>query len=65
VKAASASAGCRFTSHYAIDNYDGLPKRLHRVTVAGDRPAGITGKQSYAVKGDASYYPPAVAIAAA
>jgi alpha-ketoglutarate-dependent taurine dioxygenase len=48
----------RITQHYAIDNYDGLPRRLHRVTVAGDLPFGITGKQSYAVKGDASHYTP-------
>jgi alkyl sulfatase len=49
----------RITQHYAIDNYDSLPRRLHRVTVAGDRPAGITGKQSYPVTGDASHYTPA------
>jgi len=48
----------RITQHYAIDNYDGLPRRLHRVTVAGDLPFGVTGKQSYAVKGDASHYTP-------
>ena len=48
----------RITQHYAIDNYDGLPRRLHRVTVAGDLPFGITGNQSYAVKGDASHYTP-------
>ncbi|MGD0242329.1 MAG: TauD/TfdA family dioxygenase [Streptosporangiaceae bacterium] len=51
----------RITQHYAIDNYDDLPRRLNRVTVAGDRPAGITGRQSHSVKGDASHYTPAAA----
>jgi alpha-ketoglutarate-dependent sulfate ester dioxygenase len=48
----------RITQHYAIDNYDDLPRRLNRVTVAGDIPAGIDGKQSYSVTGDASHYTP-------
>jgi alpha-ketoglutarate-dependent sulfate ester dioxygenase len=46
----------RITQHYAIDNYDDLPRRLNRVTVAGDIPVGVNGKQSYSVKGDASHY---------
>ncbi|WP_405661122.1 TauD/TfdA dioxygenase family protein [Streptomyces sp. NBC_00079] len=46
----------RITQHYAVDNYDGLPRRLHRVTVAGDVPAGIEGKESYSIEGDASHY---------
>ncbi|MCW7945284.1 taurine dioxygenase [Streptomyces hygroscopicus] len=46
----------RITQHYAIDNYDGLPRRLHRVTVAGDVPVGIEGKESYSIEGDASHY---------
>jgi taurine dioxygenase len=46
----------RITQHYAIDNYDGLPRRLHRVTVAGDVPVGIEGKESYSIAGDASHY---------
>ena len=48
----------RITQHYAIDNYDGRPRRLHRVTVAGDVPAGVSGELSYSVKGDASHYSP-------
>ncbi len=48
----------RITQHYAVDNYDDAPRRLNRVTVAGDVPAGIDGKQSYSVKGDASHYTP-------
>jgi taurine dioxygenase len=46
----------RITQHYAVDNYDGLPRRLNRVTVAGDVPVGIEGKESYAIEGDASHY---------
>ncbi|MFH8656714.1 TauD/TfdA dioxygenase family protein [Streptomyces afghaniensis] len=46
----------RITQHYAVDNYDGLPRRLHRVTVAGDIPVGIEGKESYVIEGDASHY---------
>src|ERR1700722_11475858 len=45
----------RITQHYAIDNYDDAPRRLNRVTVAGDIPVGLDGSQSYSVKGDASH----------
>ncbi len=48
----------RITQHYAIDNYDHAPRRLNRVTVAGDIPVGIDGQQSYSVNGDASHYTP-------
>jgi taurine dioxygenase len=46
----------RITQHYAVDNYDDLPRRLHRVTVAGDVPVGTSGKESYSITGDASHY---------
>ncbi|WP_406435930.1 TauD/TfdA family dioxygenase [Streptomyces sp. NBC_00631] len=46
----------RITQHYAVDNYDGAPRRLNRVTVAGDIPVGIEGKESYSIEGDASHY---------
>lgn len=46
----------RITQHYAIDNYDDQPRRLHRVTVAGDIPVGIDGATSYSIQGDASHY---------
>ncbi|MFF3420750.1 TauD/TfdA dioxygenase family protein [Streptomyces sp. NPDC002698] len=46
----------RITQHYAIDNYDGLPRRLHRVTVAGGVPVGIEGEESHSITGDASHY---------
>jgi alpha-ketoglutarate-dependent taurine dioxygenase len=48
----------RITQHYAIDNYDDLPRRLHRVTVAGDIPVGADGSRSYSLAGDASDYSP-------
>ncbi|WP_327315076.1 TauD/TfdA dioxygenase family protein [Streptomyces sp. NBC_01235] len=51
----------RITQHYAVDNYDKLPRRLHRVTVAGDVPAGIEGKESYSIEGDAAHYTPVAA----
>ncbi|MFG2132420.1 TauD/TfdA dioxygenase family protein [Streptomyces sp. NPDC048751] len=51
----------RITQHYAVDNYDGRPRRLHRVTVAGDVPVGIEGKESYSIEGDASHYTPVAA----
>ena len=35
----------RITQHYAVDNYDDAPRRLNRVTVAGDIPVGIDGSQ--------------------
>ena len=50
----------RITQHYAIDNYDDLARRLNRVTVAGDVPAGVDGERSYSIVGDASHYSPIV-----
>jgi alpha-ketoglutarate-dependent sulfate ester dioxygenase len=46
----------RITQHYAIGNYDGAPRRLHRVTVAGDVPVGVDGQPSSVITGDASRY---------
>ncbi|UMP00940.1 TauD/TfdA family dioxygenase [Amycolatopsis sp. EV170708-02-1] len=48
----------RITQHYAVDNYDDLPRRLNRVTVAGDVPVGIDGVPSDSLEGDASHYSP-------
>jgi taurine dioxygenase len=46
----------RITQHYAIDNYDDQPRRLERITIAGDVPVSIDGKQSYVITGDSSHY---------
>jgi alpha-ketoglutarate-dependent taurine dioxygenase len=46
----------RITQHYAIDNYDDQPRRLERITIAGDVPVSIDGTQSYAIRGDSSHY---------
>ncbi|MDF0529914.1 TauD/TfdA family dioxygenase [Tsukamurella sp. 8F] len=46
----------RATQHYAIDNYDDLPRLLHRVTVAGDVPVGVDGRSSRQLLGDPSDY---------
>ncbi|MEV7398609.1 TauD/TfdA family dioxygenase [Aeromicrobium sp. NPDC092404] len=46
----------RITQHYAIDNYDDQPRRLERITVAGDVPVSIDGTPSYAITGDSSHY---------
>ena len=48
----------RITQHYAVDNYDRLPRRLNRVTVAGDIPIGVNGEASRSLTGDASEYSP-------
>jgi alpha-ketoglutarate-dependent sulfate ester dioxygenase len=54
----------RITQHYAVDNYDKLPRKLRRVTVAGDVPVGVEGRSSYAIKGSASHYSNVSEIAA-
>jgi alpha-ketoglutarate-dependent sulfate ester dioxygenase len=46
----------RATQHYAVADYDDLPRRLHRITIAGDIPVGIGGDASVVRKGDASQY---------
>jgi alkyl sulfatase len=51
----------RATQHYAVADYDDLPRLLHRVTVAGDIPVGINGDTSVVRRGDASHYAPLAA----
>ncbi|MFE6335843.1 TauD/TfdA dioxygenase family protein [Streptomyces sp. NPDC057798] len=52
----------RITQHYAPDDYGDLPRLLHRVTVAGDVPAGVDGTLSHVVEGDeAAHFTPATA----
>jgi alpha-ketoglutarate-dependent taurine dioxygenase len=46
----------RITQHYAPDNYDGQPRKLNRVTIAGDIPVGVDGKASQSLGGDSSAY---------
>ena len=46
----------RATQHYAVADYDNLPRLLHRITIAGDVPVGIGGDTSVVRKGDASHY---------
>lgn len=48
----------RITQHYAIDNYDDHPRRLNRVTVAGDVPVSVDGRRSRQLAGDVSQYSP-------
>ena len=53
----------RSTQHYAIDNYDNLPRRLNRVTVAGDVPVSVDGRRSRQLVGDAAHYTTVLEVA--
>jgi alpha-ketoglutarate-dependent sulfate ester dioxygenase len=46
----------RATQHYAVADYDDLPRLLHRITIAGPIPVGISGDTSVVRNGDASFY---------
>ncbi|MER5451018.1 TauD/TfdA family dioxygenase [Streptomyces sp. NPDC002764] len=54
----------RITQHYGVDNYDGHPRRLNRVTVAGEVPTGVDGRRSEQLVGDSSHYSALLAVAA-
>lgn len=54
----------RITQHYGVDNYDDHPRRLNRVTVAGEVPTGVDGRRSEQLLGDASHYSGVLAVAA-
>ncbi|HEY4826423.1 MAG TPA: TauD/TfdA family dioxygenase [Solirubrobacteraceae bacterium] len=53
----------RATQHYAVDDYDDHPRRLHRVTLAGDIPLSIDGIASIVRKGDATEFSPVAEVA--
>jgi alpha-ketoglutarate-dependent sulfate ester dioxygenase len=46
----------RATQHYAVADYDDLPRLLHRITIAGPVPVGVGGDSSVPRMGDASFY---------
>ena len=46
------------TQHYAVDDYDDQPRRLHRITLAGEVPVSVDGVRSHVRKGDASHFSP-------
>ncbi|MRH91103.1 taurine catabolism dioxygenase [Nocardia sp. SYP-A9097] len=46
----------RATQHYAIDDYDTQPRRLTRITLAGDIPVDIHGNESTIITGNAEHY---------
>jgi taurine dioxygenase len=46
----------RATQHYAVNDYGDIRRVVKRVTVAGAVPVGLDGRQSVALRGDASAY---------
>jgi taurine dioxygenase len=46
----------RATQHYAVNDYGDTHRVVKRVTVAGAVPVGLDGRQSVALRGDASTY---------
>ncbi|XGB43940.1 MAG: TauD/TfdA family dioxygenase [Nodosilinea sp. LVE1205-7] len=48
----------RVTQHYGVYDYEGQPRRVRRVTLAGDIPVSIEGVSSQGFQGDSSAYTP-------
>ncbi|MGV9410598.1 TauD/TfdA dioxygenase family protein [Nocardia sp. NPDC003693] len=46
----------RATQHYGIADFGDQPRKLHRITLAGDLPVSVDGAHSEVLKGDASHY---------
>ena len=51
----------RTTQHRVVADFGDSPRRLHRVTIAGDLPYGVSGWTSQSLTGDSSGYTPAAA----
>lgn len=51
----------RSTQHRAIADFGASPRRLHRVTIAGDLPVGADGRTSKVLQGDSAAYTPVAA----
>ena len=46
----------RATQHYAVADYGRLPRKLRRITVAGELPVSVQGEHSLALEGDSTAY---------
>ncbi|ONI71481.1 taurine catabolism dioxygenase [Kribbella sp. ALI-6-A] len=46
----------RATQHYGVADYDDQPRRLHRITLAGDVPVSVDGVRSTPRTGDAAHF---------
>jgi len=46
----------RATQHYGVADYDDQPRRLHRITLAGDVPVSVDGIRSTPRTGDAGHF---------
>lgn len=51
----------RTTQHRAIADFGRSPRRLHRVTIAGEVPVGVDGRSGRALDGDSAAYTPVAA----